>query len=111
MSGATDICLIKNFVYFFSGLLLMGSPWSHDLSHRFEELAKVDFYFLNIFLPVLFFTFLFIGPSEFYVLSLVLDLLNQVTAKLTQDFFVWAYNKLLDRIWIQSFICCEFFKI
>jgi hypothetical protein len=42
-----NICLIKNLAswIFFPGLPLMGSPRSHDPSHRYERLARANFGF------------------------------------------------------------------
>ena len=47
---------------FFLGLLLMGSPWSNDMDHKFKGLARVDFYplwkqFFEYFFMVFFFCF------------------------------------------------------
>jgi len=55
-----NICLINNF--FFLGLLLMGSPWSNDMDHKFKGLARVDFYplwkqFFEYFFMLFFFCF------------------------------------------------------
>jgi len=38
-------CVVFLLILFFFCLLLIGSPRSHDLGHRFEKLAQVDFDF------------------------------------------------------------------
>jgi hypothetical protein len=81
-----NICLIMNLAFlFFFCLLLIGSPRSHDLGHRFEKLAQVDFdffvknFFSNRFFGgIFFFALLFMGSSQFHFLGHVFDLLTRI---------------------------------
>ena len=63
----------------------------HDLGHRFERLARVNFYlflkyfFSNIFFLVFFFDLLFTGSSHFHVMYLICS--PELTARFTRGFF------------------------
>jgi hypothetical protein len=91
-----NICLIKNFdSLFFSGLLSMGSPRSHDTGYKSERLAQVDFniflkYFFQLFFLPVFFFFgsLFIGLSQFYILNQVFNLLTRLVVRFVWGFFI-----------------------
>jgi len=79
--------------FIFSCLLLMESPWSHDLSHKYERLTRVNFdLFLNIFFSNIvfgntFFALLFMGPSQFYVLDYIL-ICSLGLARFTQGLYI-----------------------
>jgi hypothetical protein len=59
----------------------MGSSQSHDLSHKSEKLAQVNFglflkHFFQIFFAGIFSSILLMGSSQFNVLDHVFDLLT-----------------------------------
>jgi hypothetical protein len=80
--------------FIFSCLLLMESPWSHDLSYKYERLTRVNFdLFLNIFFSNIvfgntFFALLFMGPSQFYVLDYIL-ICSLRLARFTQGLYIY----------------------
>jgi hypothetical protein len=89
-----NICLIMNLAFlFFFCLLLIGSPRSHDLGHRFEKLAQVDFdffvknFFSNRFFAGIFFALLFMGSSQFHFLGHVFDLLTRIGCQVHSRLF------------------------
>jgi hypothetical protein len=104
----------------------MGSHQSHDLSNRSKILAQVDLcFFLSIFLIFFYLYFLSFPIYSIILVSCPLSCVwfaGSSSLKVFLLFFLFwqvfliyilklAYNKLLDRTWIQVFISCGFFKI